>query len=152
MKKDSYGEIKMNKCQTERGLLSDDLPKNKKKRIILYKKLKKLISKIPIILKILLDIPFSHSNILKKSKIKINKNILNNYSSLISNRENKNPNYILNAINNSYRTKIYIKKKIPSYQQLNNEESISNSLFSSKNNDNKKAINKNEKFKKIKLI
>ena len=31
MKKDSYAQIKMNKCQTERGLLSDDLPKNKKK-------------------------------------------------------------------------------------------------------------------------
>ena len=92
---------------------------------------------------------------IKKSELfSINnwKNILNNYSSSISNRENKNPNYILNAINNSYRTKIYIKKKIPSYQQLNNEESISNSLFSSKNNDNKKTINKNEKFKKIKLI
>ena len=68
--------------------------------------MKKLISKIPIILKILLDIPFSYSNILKKSKIKINKNILNNYSSSISNRENKNPNYI-----NGYLIYIIINEK-----------------------------------------
>ena len=31
MLKDSFAEIKMNKCQTERGLLSDDFRKNKKK-------------------------------------------------------------------------------------------------------------------------
>ena len=138
----------MNECQTERGLLSDDFRKNKKK-IIFDKKLKNLISKIPKIPKIMLDIPFSYSNILKKSKIKINKNILNNYSSSISNGENKNSNYILNSINNTSRVKIYQKKKIPSHQQLNNEEAISNSLLSLKNNDNKKTINKNEKFKKI---
>lgn len=138
----------MNECQTERGLLLDDFRKNKKK-IIFDKKLKNLISKIPKIPKIMLDIPFSYSNILKKSKIKINKNILNNYSSSISNGENKNSNYILNSINNTSRVKIYQKKKIPSHQQLNNEEAISNSLLSLKNNHNKKTINKNEKFKKI---
>ena len=63
MKKDSFAEIKMNKCQTERGLLSDDLPKNNKKSEL-----------------------FS---------IKNWKNILNNYSSSISKRENKNPNYLI---------------------------------------------------------
>ena len=62
MKKDSFAEIKMNKCQTERGLLSDDLPKNKQNEL------------------------FSINNW---------KNILNNYSSSISNRENKNPNYLI---------------------------------------------------------
>ena len=138
----------MNECQTERGLLSDDFRKNKKK-IIFDKKLKNLISKIPKIPKIMLNIPFSYSNILKKSKIKINKNILNNYSSSISNGENKNSNYILNSINNTSCVKIYQKKKIPSHQQLNNEEAISNSLLSLKNKYNKKTINKNEKFKKI---
>ena len=45
MKKDSYAEIKMNKCQTERGLLSDDLPKNKQNELFSIKNWKNLYQK-----------------------------------------------------------------------------------------------------------
>ena len=142
----------MKKCQTEREFLVK--PQNKqKKSLILNKKLKMLISKVPKVPKILLNIPFNYSMINdKKSQRGFSKNMISNDAYTISNIENTNPNYLFNSLSNSHRTKIYQKKKIQIPEKFNDtkEEIDKINSFSLKKNLSKKSNEKPKKFKSFK--
>ena len=134
----------MKKCQTERDLVSNgNNSKSKKRRLIISKNIKTLISQIPKIPKILLNIPLNDSNISdKKFQKRINTNILTNESFTLSNLENTNPNYIFYGLSNSYRTRIYQKKKVPIPQKLSEskEEINKNNSLTLKKSFNKKSF------------
>jgi len=145
----------MKKCQTERDLVSNgNKSKSKKKSLYINKNLKTLISQIPKIPKILLNIPLNYSNINdKKFQKRINTNILTNESFTISNLENTNPNYIFYGLSNSYRTRIYQKKRVPIPQKLNEskEEFNKNNSLTLKKSLNKKGFgNRVKNFKSFK--
>ena len=104
--------------------------------------------------KILLNIPLNYSNINdKKFQKRINTNILTNESFTISNLENTNPNYIFYGLSNSYRTRIYQKKRVPIPQKLNEskEEFNKNNSLTLKKSLNKKGFgNRVKNFKSFK--
>ena len=106
----------MKKCQTEKEIMSLENKKGKKTL-----NMKTIISKIPKIPKIILHIPLNNPNIdIQKNHKKIFTSFLMNNSYTISN-ENTSPNFLLNSLNNSHRTKIYQKKKIINPQKEKEE-------------------------------
>ena len=108
----------MKKCKTEKELISQENKKNNKKSL----NLKALLSKIPKIPKIIIQIPLNNPNIdIQKNHKKIFTSFLMNNSYTISNIENTNPNYMFSSLSNSHRAKIYQKKKIPVLQKANEE-------------------------------
>ena len=108
----------MKKCKTEKELISQENKKNNKKSL----NLKALLSKIPKIPKIIIQIPLNNPNIdIQKNHKKIFTSFLMNNSYTISNIENTNPNYMFSSLSNSHRAKIYQKKKIPVSQKANEE-------------------------------
>ena len=106
----------MKKWQTDKELMTLE-PKKIKKSL----NLKTLISKIPKIPKIIINIPLNKSNINFENK-KIFSNILTNNFYSVSNIENTNPNYLFNSLSYSHRARIYQKKKIPVPQKIKEEK------------------------------
>ena len=143
----------MIKSQTEKELFSIEEQKNKKKSLILNKKLKMLISKAPKIPKIFLNIPFNYSLINdKKFQRGFSTNMLSNDTYTISNIENTNPNYLFNSSSNSHGTKIYQKKKIKFPEKLNDtkEEIDKKNSFCFKKIKSKKSTEIPNKLKSFK--
>ena len=144
----------MKKWQTEKELMTLE-PKKIKKSL----NLKTLISKIPKIPKIMINIPLNKSNInFQKNHKKIFSNFLTNNSFSISNIENTNPNYLFNSLSYSHRSRIYQKKKVPIPQKIKEEKkkyffslkknlNLKNLLISKKSSKNK--VNKTESQKKL---
>ena len=143
----------MKKCQTEKDFISIEQRNKQTKSQILNKKLKMLMSKVPKIPKILLNIPFNYSTINdKKFQRRIGTNMITNESYTISNIENTNPNYIYNSLSTTHRTKIYQRKKIQFPEKMNDskEKIDKNNSLSSKKNLNKKASENQKKLKSFK--
>ena len=144
----------MKKWQTEKELMTLE-PKKIKKSL----NLKTLISKIPKIPKIMINIPLNKSNInFQKNHKKIFSNFLTNNSFSISNIENTNPNYLFNSLSYSHRSRIYQKKKVSIPQKIKEEKkkyffslkknlNLKNLLISKKSSKNK--VNKTESQKKL---
>ena len=144
----------MKKCQTEKDFISIEQRNKQTKSQILNKKLKMLMSKVPKIPKILLNIPFNYSTINdKKFQRRIGTNMITNESYTISNIENTNPNYIYNSLSTTHRTKIYQRKKIQFPEKMNDskEKIDKNNSLSLKKNLNKKA-SENQKVLKVQKI
>ena len=143
----------MKKCQTEKDFISIEQRHKQTKSQILNKKLKMLMSKVPKIPKILLNIPFNYSTINdKKFQRRIGTNMITNESYTISNIENTNPNYIYNSLSTTHRTKIYQRKKIQFPEKMNDskEKIDKNNSLSLKKNLNKKASENQKKLKSFK--
>ena len=143
----------MKKCQTEKDFISIEQRNKQTKSQILNKKLKMLMSKVPKIPKILLNIPFNYSTINdKKFQRRIGTNMITNESYTISNIENTNPNYIYNSLSTTHRTKIYQRKKIQFPEKMNDskEKIDKNNSLSLKKNLNKKASENQKKLKSFK--
>ena len=135
----------MKKWQTDKELMTLE-PKKIKKSL----NLKTLISKIPKIPKIIINIPLNKSNInFEKNHKKIFSNFLTNNFYSVSNIENTNPNYLFNSLSYSHRSRIYQKKKIPVPQKIKEEKK--KYFFSLKKNLNLKnlVISKKSSKKKI---
>ena len=144
----------MKKWQTDKELMTLE-PKKIKKSL----NLKTLISKIPKIPKIMINIPLNKSNInFQKNHKKIFSNFLTNNSFSISNIENTNPNYLFNSLSYSHRSRIYQKKKVPIPQKIKEEKkkyffslkknlNLKNLLISKKSSKNK--VNKTESQKNL---
>ena len=144
----------MKKWQTEKELMTLE-PKKIKKSL----NLKTLISKIPKIPKIMINIPLNKSNInFQKNHKKIFSNFLTNNSFSISNIENTNPNYLFNSLSYSHRSRIYQKKKVLIPQKIKEEKkkyffslkknlNLKNLVISKKSSKNK--VNKTESQKNL---
>ena len=138
----------MKKCKTEKEFD----PKKIKKSL----NLKTLISKIPKIPKIMLQIPLSNlSDNFQKNHKKIFTNFLTNNNNYIHDSENTNPNYL--SLSNSHRTRIYQKKKIQKVKEFNKNNLLSLkqklnlniNAFDNSNISKKIIISKNSKYNTI---
>jgi len=138
----------MKKCKTEKEFD----PKKIKKSL----NLKTLISKIPKIPKIMLQIPLSNLNDnFQKNHKKIFTNFLTNNNNYIHDSENTNPNYL--SLSNSHRTRIYQKKKIQKVKEFNKNNLLSLkqklnlniNAFDNSNISKKIIISKNSKYNTI---
>ena len=131
----------MKKCQTEKELISIDLKKAKKSL-----NLKTLLSKIPKIPKIMLQIPISNlDDNFQKNHKKIFSNFLTNHNNYILNTENTNPNYL--SLSNSHRTRIYQKKKIQKVKEAKKNLNLNINAFDNASNTKKIMLYKNNKNK-----
>ena len=129
----------MKKCQTEKELISIDLKKAKKSL-----NLKTLLSKIPKIPKIMLQIPISNlDDNFQKNHKKIFSNFLTNHNNYILNTENTNPNYL--SLSNSHRTRIYQKKKIQKVKEAKKNLNLNINAFDNASNTKKIMLYKNNK-------
>ena len=129
----------MKKCQTEKELISIDLKKAKKSL-----NLKTLLSKIPKIPKIMLQIPISNlDDNFQKNHKKIFSNFLTNHNNYMLNTENTNPNYL--SLSNSHRTRIYQKKKIQKVKEAKKNLNLNINAFDNSSNTKKIMLYKNNK-------